>query len=70
MEYAIHSEEDGRLVALAETVQVMFNYREKKVIPIPREFMVTLGKLEDRDFIGELARRKGRRPPGENVPEG
>ena len=70
MEYAIHSEEDGRLVVLAETVQVMFNYREKKVIPIPRELMETLGKIEDRDFVGELARRKGRHPPGENVPEG
>ncbi|MGE5361540.1 MAG: acyl-CoA thioesterase [Bacteroidales bacterium] len=48
MSYEIVSGEDGRLVASARTVQVMFDYGENKPFPVPQWLIGALEQFEDR----------------------
>jgi acyl-CoA thioester hydrolase len=48
MSYQIVSGEDGRLIATARTVQVMFDYTANKPFPVSDELVSVLGRFEGR----------------------
>ncbi len=45
MEYEIKERETGRLVALGKTVQVTFDYKNKRVIRVPQSLKDRMAKL-------------------------
>ena len=46
MKYEIREKKSRRLVALGQSVQVMYNYRKKKPFPIPDSLRRKINKLE------------------------
>ncbi len=48
LEYEIVEASDGRLVARARTVQVMFDYEANRSLPVPEELAQTLERYEGR----------------------
>jgi len=46
MEYRIERRADDLLVARGTSVQVMYDYADKAVLPMPVEFQATLNKIE------------------------
>lgn len=50
MSYRITSKADGRLVAEAETIQVMYDFDKQASMPIPADLRARIGAFEGRDF--------------------
>lgn len=49
-EYEIEESTSGRVVAVGESVQVYFNYRDNKPLPLTPELRKRFGEIEGKDF--------------------
>jgi acyl-CoA thioester hydrolase len=49
-EYQIVDEENNKILATAETVQVAFDYHQNKTIPVPIGWREKIGTFEEQDF--------------------
>jgi len=50
MEYRLEEKTSGRLVATGSSVQVYFDYQNKKSIPLTPELKKTFEKIEEKRF--------------------
>lgn len=50
MSYRITSKADDRLIAEAETIQVMYDFDKQASMPIPDDLRARIGAFEGRDF--------------------
>ncbi len=50
LKYEIREKQSRRVVALGRTVQVMYDYRKKKTLPVPASLRHRIEKVEKRKF--------------------
>lgn len=50
MVYRLTDEASGRLIAEGKSVQVAYDYKENRPVPVPDELRQAIGRLEQREF--------------------